>query len=201
MEVRVTPNIFSINGAIGLFPHFLLGVLFFRSMDFVHRHRTPLVILGATLIFVATVVNIAVYAETGALSTRQRDLQSLCFATGGCILAMLALPRLPQMGWFGAVSLTVYLYHVFGTSAARRALHLAGIDDVAVHIVLGVAAGFAVPIALHLLARRHALTRLVFLGLRQPAPAGQGALPEGPPHGGVRATLRRGVWPKENSTG
>ncbi len=167
-QLTITPNLFSINGAIRLFPYFLLGVLFLRSFDRVQRHRIPLLGLAATLVLAATLADAAAYAETGVLSNQGRGLQTMAFAIGGCLLAFLVLPNLPWLSWFGAMSFTIYLYHVFGTSAARRALHAAGIEDMTAHIVLGVAAGFAVPMALHMLARRSALTRTVVLGLRQP---------------------------------
>ena len=74
--------------------------------------------------------------------------------------------RIPALGAFGAFSFTIYLYHVFGTSGARRALLALEVSNVWLLFAVGVAGGFAIPIALHLVAMRVPLARRLMLGLR-----------------------------------
>ena len=54
----------------------------------------------------------------------------------------------------GRASLFIYLAHTVFSSATRIALLKAGVDDPALHVVLGVAAGIAGPLLLAPLLRR-----------------------------------------------
>lgn len=159
-------NPFSADGAMMLWPYFILGVLIWRHRDWIFRHRWQMIVLAAALLIAGSLWNIRILQETGAFSSERRDLQSILSATGGCILAMLALPRIRILDGIGAMSFTIYLYHVFGTSLMRRALQSGVTDDLALQVLAGILAGLALPIAIHKLAERYDLTRLLILGLK-----------------------------------
>ncbi|WP_193177988.1 acyltransferase family protein [Oricola nitratireducens] len=159
-------NVFSIYGAIYLLPYFLLGVLFHRNVNEIFARTGLLIPLAFLAVAAASYVNVSEYLDTGRFSVDNRDLQSLAFGFGACMLAMMTLPRISILARFGPYSYTIYLYHVFATSFARRGLTAAGIEDSAVFIAVGVVCGLALPVLLHVVAKRFPLTRVAMLGLR-----------------------------------
>ena len=157
---------FSVDGAMMLLPYFLLGVIVWRNRHWVLTHRCRLLAAAIVLLVIGSAWNVQILRETGVFSDERRDLQSLFSATGGCLVAMLALPHVRLLDRIGALSFTIYLYHVFGTSLMRRTLDAAGLDSMALQIVLGLLAGIALPLLIHRLAERRSLTRVMVLGLK-----------------------------------
>jgi glucan biosynthesis protein C len=64
----------------------------------------------------------------------------------------------------GPFAFTIYLYHVFGTAGMHELLHWLGITQIPVLFFSSLAAGIGVPVAVHLTAKRFALTRRFVLG-------------------------------------
>ena len=84
---------------------------------------------------------------------------------GTSVFAFLCLPRIPILERIRPYALTIYLYHVFATSFARRLGEAAGLEDLWLQWILGMAMGVTMPIALHLaVARMPALVRRPVLG-------------------------------------
>ncbi|TRW97558.1 acyltransferase [Paracoccus sp. M683] len=164
--IGVPDDLFSADGAMMLMPYFIIGVLIWRHRSRILAHRWPLALAALILLIVGSLWNLRVLQETGMFSSDRRDLQSLISATGGCVLAMLALPRIRWLDGIGAMSFTIYLYHVFGTSLMRRLLEGIGMDILWLQMIAGIAAGLALPILIHKLAERNNFTRLVLLGLK-----------------------------------
>ncbi|WP_299846254.1 acyltransferase [uncultured Paracoccus sp.] len=157
---------FSIDGAMILLPYFLLGILVWRHRGKLLAHRRRILAGALALLLIGSAWNIQILRETGMFSQDRRDLQSLLSAVGGCLVTLQVLPRLRSLDRIAAMSFTIYLYHVFGTSLMRRLLDSIGYDQLVLQLIAGILAGVALPVAVHTLAERHNLTRVMILGLR-----------------------------------
>ena len=169
--VLLSPRVYhlyiEIGGAQYLAPYFLFGLLVCRNGAFITRHRVPILVVAAIAVAIALYLNISEYQDTGELNRHRRDVHSLLMASGSIMLMYLLLPQIGILAAFGSASFTIYLYHVFGTSGARRATDMIGIDNTWVQFAFVVAAGFLLPVLLHAVLSRVALTRRIFLGLRR----------------------------------
>lgn len=178
-HVGVPQDLFSADGAMMLMPYFLLGVMVQRHQAALWQHRWLILAGAAALFLLGSAWNLYILRETGEFSMDRRDAQSLISATGGCLLAMFALPRIRMLDRIGALSFTIYLYHVFGTSLTRRLLDFEGMNNIPLQLFVGIALGLILPIAIHKLAERYNLTRLLILGLKplrpQKKPTGKAA--------------------------
>lgn len=159
-------DLMAANRITHLLGYLLLGVAFIRHVETLEAHRGLAVALAASAFLAGLAMNLWIMRETGRPSTERLDLQSLLFAGGACVTAMLVLPRLHRLSWLGAFSLTIYLYHILVTSGARRALQAINIESSVVHLLLGTALGILLPVLLQVIASRWQVTRLLVLGLR-----------------------------------
>lgn len=159
-------DLMAANRITHLLGYLLLGVAFIRHVETLEAHRGLAVALAASAFLAGLAMNLWIMRETGRPSTERLDLQSLLFAGGACVTAMLVLPRLHWLSWLGAFSLTIYLYHILVTSGARRALQAIDIESSVVHLLLGTALGILLPVLLQVIASRWQVTRLLVLGLR-----------------------------------
>jgi fucose 4-O-acetylase-like acetyltransferase len=160
-------NPFAVKQAVYLAPYFLCGVLYRRHLRLLRRHGRLVLPLCLALAAVALWLPVEAYRETGAVPGAKRDLQSLALGMAAPVALMLVLPNLPWLSRFGAASFTIYLYHVFGTSGMRQVLEGLGISSLAVLVPAGIAAGIALPLALHALSERTGPTRRLVLGQRR----------------------------------
>jgi glucan biosynthesis protein C len=77
---------------------------------------------------------------------------------------VLGLPRVRAVEVIGPFAFTIYLYHIFGTAGMRELLQWLEITQIPVLFFASLAAGIGVPVAVHLTAKRFALTRRFVLG-------------------------------------
>lgn len=149
---------FGIGGAVYLAPFFVLGMGLTRC-GWAARLRQA----GATLPVLALGAVSVVWFSVPALADR---LEPSLLVSG--LLSSLGLwlwaPRWAALGWLGNHSYSVFLYHAFFTGACRMALSALGIDAVAVHVLAGVTAGVAGPIAVAAFVGRHRLLAPALLG-------------------------------------
>ena len=143
-------DVFSVDSVLYLLPFFLLGVIVKRHGALIYRHRVWIVIASLIILTAATAWNIVDLSETGTFSLDRRDIQSVTFGLAACAFLVIVLPRVSALEVIGPITFTIYLYHVFFTSAMRRALDALGMKDDGLHFVLGVGAGVALPALLHL---------------------------------------------------
>lgn len=157
---------FSLRKLTLLAPHFLLGMLMMQRWAWIEAHRRQIAIASIAMFLFGLAMNVGIYRAEGHFSQDRLDLQSYLFGTGATMTGILLLPRVRWLQWLGGFSFTIYLYHIFGTSAIRRVVDAAGVDNAYVHLLLGTLAGLLLPIALHLVAARWASLRLLLLGLK-----------------------------------
>lgn len=166
LSPRFTFGLLRIGGAQYLAPFFLFGMFISRHGDLLARYRVPGLIAAALAVAIGVAMNLAIYRADGVFSFDRRDLQSFFMAFGLIGLLYLALPRIKALAAFGSASFTIYLYHVLGTSGARRAADIAGLDNIWLVFFLVVATGIALPVAAHWVLSKFSLTRVIFLGQR-----------------------------------
>jgi glucans biosynthesis protein C len=160
--VTIHPSYFSSNQALYLFPFFILGL---GANRFSGAFQRPTLKAIALTVFVITMTlhALASYHIHGEVS-EQRTLLATAISLSGLLTMLYWTPPNKTLAWIGAFSFTIYLYHVFFSSALRIALGGIGISDLLLHFFLGCAAGIAGPIVVELLFRRSPLLRRLFLG-------------------------------------
>lgn len=159
-------DIMGMNRLTQLLFYFLFGIFFIREFSFMSENRRIVLVVALAAMALGLAMNIQVLMQTGAFSAQRLDLQSLLFGAGACVSAFLLLPRLGWLQWLGAYSLTIYLYHIFATSAARRGMEAAGLSSPWLQLLIGTCAGIALPVLLQIMAKRWGVTRLLVLGMR-----------------------------------
>ena len=143
--VVFTPNLFSVNWALYLFPYFLcgLGANRFRSFAATLVVRRTLVV-----VFIACVAA-HVYVLLGHVSsaTDRRTLLALALGISGAMTLVNYFPHSPWLARVGGYSYAIYLYHVFFTAGSRIFLQGVGLThDRGVLFAVGLVAGIAGPI-------------------------------------------------------
>lgn len=166
-DINFTSSFMSLDMVIILLPYFLLGIVLVRYKGWFYHYRRQLLIVSTILFIAGMLWNFAILGQNGEFSTERNDLQTLLFGVGACTLAMLAFPTFQSLAILGPYSFTIYLYHVIGTSGARRLLHGAGIDNPWINLLFGVVIGLALPVIIHLIAMRLGITRRIVLGLKR----------------------------------
>nr|WP_162623730.1 acyltransferase [Paracoccus saliphilus] len=163
-------EVMAANRITHLLGYLLLGVAFIRHIEVLKTHHRLATAVGVSVFLAGLAMNLWIMQQTGRPSAERLDLQSLLFAGGACMTAMLVLPRLHWLSWLGAFSLTIYLYHIIVTSGVRRALQAIDVESLAVHLLLGTAFGILLPVLVQVVAARWQVTRLLVLGLRAHRP-------------------------------
>jgi hypothetical protein len=165
-ELSVRLDLMSINGAIYLAPFFLLGVLVQRASAgyTFSRYWKIVLLLGGGLLFLGELVR--GFPEYGSLSADPRSVIGIVIGCAACLIAYFAAPRLAICAFLAPYTFTIYLYHVFFTSAVRRGMHSIGLEDIGLHVLLGTLAGLLFPVVIHRLCVANGNSRRVILGLR-----------------------------------
>lgn len=162
----VPPSPLELDRAVNLAPGFLMGIVAIRHGAALQRSLILLATIASVLLILGLWLNLEVYFETGRLSRNRMDLQSLMVATGGITLLYMVIPQIAWCDRIAPMAFTIYLYHPLGTSFARRLFELQGVESDLVRFFGGMVIGFAVPIAIHVLASRFEPSRRLLLGLR-----------------------------------
>lgn len=157
---------FGLSGMFYLMPFFLCG---FALEHFKWRIATPR--WTAPLLFtVATAIMLRWAWPSG-----EPDRFGWALLTVGLLSASAFWLRPFQAPWLariGDFSYTIFLFHVFFTSASRMALNHLGVHATAIHVVAGVASGLAGSMAVHTVVMRNSALRTLVLGQfdKKPAP-------------------------------
>lgn len=158
-------TLFSLYSGFYLLPFFLMGRQVVLLKQHIMQHARWLIGFSLVIVVLASLWNLHHLQSYGELSPR-RDMQSLAMGLSFCLFAVLSLPRIKFLESLGPYAFTIYLYHVFGTSGARRLMHAMGVTDVSLNLMVGLAAGILLPVLLHHLATQNAQLRPYMLGMK-----------------------------------
>lgn len=157
---------FSVDGAVYLFPFFLLGCALVRFVPALHAPR----VLGAALVVFAVSLGaqqvlLATDAEVAALPDRALGV---VVGTSGIYLLFRARRHLTSrvLAWVGGYAFTIYLLHTIAAAGSRILLGRLGIEAVPVLFTVGLAAAILLPVAFQLTFGRIGWVRAFFLGER-----------------------------------
>ncbi|WCT71888.1 acyltransferase [Sphingomonas naphthae] len=153
----------SINGAFFLAPYFFVGIAARRFITL-----TPAIVrLALAVLVVALGVHLAhVLTLPAGLRGGRGTAVALVI---GAIVPVLTIAYAPRIRWIakvGAASFAIFLFHIFFVVPVRAVLLKVGVEDVATHILIGMAAGLIGPMVLERLLLLTPPIRRLFLGLR-----------------------------------
>jgi len=154
------PVWFGASGALYLAPYFLAGVALARyrtSVDSGRDLRFGIPLLALAAVIGAVWLHPAPHQDRFTLAMLVTGL----LASGGLWLVKVHVPVLARLGDH---AYPIFLFHVFFTAATRILLHRAGIDSIAVGLLLGTALGLAGPILLDALMAPGGWARSLLLG-------------------------------------
>lgn len=143
-RVRVVPDVWAVSNAMILTPMFTLGYLYARNSAWVLERRV--IIWGGAAIIVTAA---SLLLPDDPLAPLARRLVWV-----GLGLAMIALclglaRHIPGLKFFAPYAFFIYLWHIFGTSGMRRAMDIAGVDEVSLRLIAGLLAGIFLPVLLY----------------------------------------------------
>ncbi|MBL4873955.1 MAG: AMP-binding protein [Rhodobacteraceae bacterium] len=139
-RIQFDPNIWSVNAAMLLMPLFVIGYFYGKHAQKVHEHRHLIVTAAIIVVFSFTAFEL----PTGPIGrifdvTMSLAMIALCLVFAG---------RIPFLTRIAPYAFFIYLWHVLGTSAMRRALDLLDVDSVPIFVAMGMIAGVGFPIVL-----------------------------------------------------
>ena len=158
--VVFTPDLFSVDWALYLFPYFLCGLGANRFRSFAARP----VVRRALVVVLIVCVAAHVYVLLGHVSsaTDRRTLLALTLGISGAMTLVNYFPHSLWLARVGGYSYAIYLYHVFFTAGSRIILGSVGVThNRGMLFVVGLVAGMAGPILLSLALRQINGARLV----------------------------------------
>jgi surface polysaccharide O-acyltransferase-like enzyme len=171
-------NFFALNGAIRLFPFFLLGLA-------LRRFARPLA-PGAGLPSARVLGTVFLLLFAARLATIVGDVEwwDPLLRLVSVVVGLLGITWLfavresvarPWLGWIGTFSFGIYLLHTMAAAGTRIAMEQAGIDPIAIRFPVILALAIALPILFERTLGRHPLVSRLILGVRRrPAAVGPG---------------------------
>ncbi|MBO6729001.1 MAG: AMP-binding protein [Maricaulis sp.] len=153
LPVGLSEDIWAVNRTLGILPFFVLGLMLVRFEAAISQWKWPL--LGLALITVVALYPLA-YADMLQTGNRAdfRTWDGFLLSLAVIVIALHASRLLGPIRPLAASSFTIYLWHVFGTSASRRALEAMEIWHPLPHLLLGTSVGLVAPILLYLILQR-----------------------------------------------
>ena len=161
------PTAFGIGGALFLLPFFLLGLGLCRFSNILldTRFQVPVVFAAITL-FTFQQFRIPVHHFDSPPLLLDIYLHVAVGVSTTWALVLMA-PQWRPLAWIGASSYAIYLFHVFGVFGGRElSFLLLPQGGLPLAFALSMIAGVIGPLVVEAIAKRFALTRTAFLGLR-----------------------------------
>ena len=147
-------------GALHYAPYLALGVLISRlGLPF----RGPAAIPAAVVMFVAMEWLALAEPQSSAVTLLVGSVASIsvCILASEVSRTFGSTAILSAFGYLGRISMAIYLSHTIFSAAARIALQQAGVMDLSVHMLAGLAFGLLGPVLLFLAAQRTGTVRLL----------------------------------------
>lgn len=157
---RHVPTVLGLRKALYLLPFFLSGVILMRFSSSIYRFGRPMaMVVGLPLL------GVGIGYAMGSAALANVKLQ-VVIGTGFAALLLVLVRPIPLLARVGFYSYTIYLFHVFGTAAARMALARLGVGDYLTVFVASMLAGILLPIIVHLLVHPIPVLSRMVIGLR-----------------------------------
>ncbi|MBP2298621.1 acyltransferase family protein [Azospirillum picis] len=160
LTVHTEANVFSVNEACFLFPHFLLGVGVTRFRSLVPV-RALLGVAGVALGLGVALHQASLWGLLPHFGWNS-SVALLC-GMGGAVTLLHAMPHSRTFRTVGKSSYAIYLYHAMFAAAARVVLHKLGAGDGLVFCA-ALLAGIAGPMVLEALAQLRPWSRAALVG-------------------------------------
>lgn len=154
----------SINGAIFLGPFFFIGIAARRFLGAFTPKQTIILTLVLCAALALHIHNVATMPPH--MGARRGTILSLVIGVLAPLLLVAHAPRIALLAKIGHASFAIFLFHIFFVVGARLLLGRLGIDNLAVHLIVGLAAAIAGPMLLQSILVRWTVSRRMFLGLR-----------------------------------
>lgn len=154
-------SLFGLFGMVYLLPYFLAGLFVNRFLAKIEYGKWS--ILFASLLTVLLTWSALVFLEPSL----RFDKTSLMAVAIGCLSSTLLLWWFPKISWLarlGKYSYSIYLFHVFGTAAARIILSRLGIESVYILLAVSLFIGIALPVYVERLAKQYSFSATMLLG-------------------------------------
>lgn len=163
-SLKFSKDLFSIHGALYLLPFFLFGIAINRYRPLLSGNFPRFFGIFALLTLWAWY---AIICLTDPNSAPQKStLMATILSLASCYVVIQSLRPMSILASIGTFSFSIYLYHVFFTSAIRTTLRAVGIQLVVPHILAGLFAGIVGPVLFEIFASNHPIGRKFFLGKR-----------------------------------
>jgi glucans biosynthesis protein C len=157
-----SPNYFSYQGAIYLFPFFIIGLGIKRFN--VYFASKQLNILLAVILAGSLILQQMVWYKLIEYNLSKGSGVGLIIGVVGAILLFRIKWKINWLIWFGSYAYTIFLFHSFGTAAGRIFTNQIGIEQTSIIFIFSLACGLFVPIVAELVLDRFGVTRVLFLG-------------------------------------
>lgn len=153
------PHWLGIEGAIYLLPYFLVGLAVSRF-----SLRTFLTSSSARMVLALLAVGAVLLMGLPVPNPDRRTVLMLVAGVSLCLILVSWGFAFAPLARVGRYSFSIYLFHVFFTAFARLALTQLKVDELLIHILLGLVLGVVGPIALEWLVSRYRWPALLLLG-------------------------------------
>ncbi|KRB86234.1 acyltransferase [Sphingomonas sp. Root710] len=154
----------SINGAMFLGPFFFIGIASRRLFGAFTPKQTIILTLVLCAALALHIHNVATMPPH--MGARRGTILSLVIGGLAPLLLVAHAPRIALLAKIGHASFAIFLFHIFFVVGTRLLLSHIGIGDLAVHLIVGLAAAIAGPMLLQSILVRWTMSRRLFLGLR-----------------------------------
>jgi glucan biosynthesis protein C len=157
-------DLFSLWGYLYLLPYFILGCGLHRFADTVER-RWVFTIASAPLLAGHLIQQAAWFGGFHNALTPYGWV-GLSVGLGGTTLLFCLGISSRLLAILGSYAFSIYLFHVFATAGSRIVVSRLGLETTPPLILIGLASGLGLPMALDRLLKQSRLLRTAFLGLR-----------------------------------
>lgn len=156
------PNYFCYQGAIYLFPFFIIGLGIKRFSAF-FSNRNLNVALLIVLVCSLVIQQLAWYGVIQYNLSKGSGV-GLLIGLAGTVLLFRIKWKVKWLIWFGSYAYTIFLFHSFGTAGGRIFISRIGFEQTYTIFVFSLLCGLFVPIVVELILDKYNITRMLFLG-------------------------------------